>query len=85
MARGHARHQMLVITIQSGEHAMTVDDILWGCAAIAEAIGQSTRQTFYLLERRMIPARKVGKKWCASRRKLLAALHADNEGIERST
>jgi hypothetical protein len=56
---------------------VTVDDILWGCAAIAEAIGQSTRQTFYLLERGMIPGTKVGKRWCASRRKLLAALHGE--------
>ena len=53
---------------------MTMDDILWGCAAIAEAIGQSTRQTFYMLERGMIPARKVGKKWVASRQALLQAL-----------
>jgi hypothetical protein len=71
-------HQMLLITSR-GEHQVTVDDILWGCAAIAEVIGQSTRQTFYLLEQLMIPARKVGKKWVASRRALMRALGAGEE------
>jgi hypothetical protein len=57
--------------------AEVVSDVLWGAEAIADAIGQSTRQTFYMLERGMIPAKKIGKKWCASRRALLHALGAN--------
>jgi hypothetical protein len=53
---------------------MTVDDLLWGAAAIGEAIGKSTRMAFYLLEHGLIPGRKVGKQWVASRERLLAAL-----------
>jgi len=45
-------------------------DILWGAAAIAAEIGLNVRQCFYLLETGKIPAKKVGRKWCASRRGL---------------
>jgi hypothetical protein len=33
--------------------------------------------TFHLLEAGLLPAKKIGKQWCASRRKLLHALGAD--------
>jgi hypothetical protein len=35
--------------------------------AIGEVIGASERRAFYLLEKRLIPATKVGESWCASR------------------
>ena len=47
-------------------------DLIWGCAAIAAALGCTKRQTFGLLEAGELPgARKVGGRWVVSRRKLL--------------
>jgi hypothetical protein len=43
---------------------------LWGAKAIAEEIGRSVRQTYYLLETGQLPARKVGATWVAMRRRL---------------
>lgn len=45
-------------------------DLLWGCAAIAAALGVTERACFHMLEQRQLPARKVGGRWVASRRKL---------------
>lgn len=45
-------------------------DIVWGAKAIAAIIGRSPVDTFYLLKNRHIPARRIGERWCASRRKL---------------
>jgi hypothetical protein len=45
-------------------------DLLWGAKAIADEIGTNVRQAFYLLENRVIPARKVGRLWVAERGKL---------------
>jgi hypothetical protein len=51
------------------------DDILiWGAEQIGEVIGRPTRATFHLLEQKILPARKVGGRWVASRKKLLAAV-----------
>jgi hypothetical protein len=47
-------------------------DIIWGVEAIAKAIGRSQRQTFWILEKKLIPARKVGRLWAVSRRGLRA-------------
>jgi hypothetical protein len=63
---------------------VTVDDLLWGADAIGKAIGRSSRQAFYLLERRMIPGTKVGKLWCASRRRLLATLAGEERKEEQA-
>ena len=49
-------------------------DVLWGALAIARAINKSERSVFHLLEAGLLPARKVGKCWVASRRKLIEAL-----------
>jgi hypothetical protein len=49
-------------------------DLLWGCRAIAKAIGRSERATFHMLEAGALPARKVMGRWVASRRDLFAAL-----------
>jgi hypothetical protein len=45
-------------------------DILRGVGAIAGFINESERRTYYLLERRLIPAGKQGACWIASRRAL---------------
>ncbi len=47
-------------------HEQTLD-LVWGAANIGAVIGTDTRAAFYLLEKRMIPAVKVGRTWCASR------------------
>ena len=54
-------------------------DVLWGAQAIAAAINKSERSAFHLLERGLLPARKVGKIWVASRRKLLADLTGETD------
>jgi hypothetical protein len=46
-------------------------DLIWGAEAIATALNlKSRRQAFHMLEQGMIPARKVGKTWVASREAL---------------
>jgi hypothetical protein len=52
-------------------------DIVWGTNAIAAVIGRNQRQTFWMLEKGHLPARKVGGKWVASRKKLLEVLGAE--------
>lgn len=47
-------------------------DLIWGCKAIAAAIGCTERATFHMLERGEIPARQVGRRWVASRKALEA-------------
>jgi len=55
----------------------TAPDLVWGCAAIAAVIGRSERSVFHLLSRELLPAKRVGGRWCASRRRLLEALTGD--------
>ena len=50
------------------------EDILWGAEAIAAVIRVTQRRAFYLLENGALPAKKVGQRWVASRRKLLEAI-----------
>ena len=42
-------------------------DLLWGARRIAEEIGVPARKAYYLLENGLIPARKIGRDWCARR------------------
>jgi len=41
------------------------DDLLDGMPAIARFYGCTERRGYYLAENRLIPAFKVGEKWCA--------------------
>lgn len=50
------------------------NDLIWGAEEIAKVIGRTPRQTFHMLTEEHLPAKKVGGRWVASRRKLLAAL-----------
>lgn len=59
------------------------NDLVWGATEIARVIGRSTRSTFHLLERELLPAKRVGGRWCASRRKLLEALTGDEPAAKR--
>jgi hypothetical protein len=45
-------------------------DLIWGASAIGKAVGLSERQTKHILSIGELPARKVGGRWVASRRKL---------------
>jgi hypothetical protein len=55
----------------------TAPDLVWGCSAIAEVIGRTERATFHLLKNQLLPAKRVGGRWCASRKKLIEALTGD--------
>jgi hypothetical protein len=49
-------------------------DIVWGAEQIAATINLSVAATYHLLERRRLPAKKIGAKWCANRQALFDAL-----------
>ena len=49
-----------------------LSDIVWGAEGIGSVINRSARDTFHLLKRGHLPAKKIGGRWAASRRKLLA-------------
>jgi hypothetical protein len=53
-------------------------DIVWGAEAIGQVIGRKPRQAFHLLESGCLPAKKLGGRWCASRRKLIEAVVGDD-------
>jgi hypothetical protein len=52
-------------------------DVLWGCKAIAKAIGRPLPMTFYLLQNHLIPATKTGDVWVTTRSRL--ARHFNGE------
>ena len=54
--------------------APLVDDLLDGVQAIATFTGFSRRRCFYLLERELLPAGKLGTRWIASRAAVRRAL-----------
>jgi hypothetical protein len=59
------------------------DDLIWGAAAIGREIGaKDDKRAHYLLGRRLIPARKVGRIWVASRQELRAKLCGRTAGSE---
>jgi hypothetical protein len=51
---------------------------IWGAEAIGSVIGKNRRQTFWLLQNGMLPARKVGAQWVSERKALLAFLTTPN-------
>ncbi|MDX0849378.1 DNA-binding protein [Sinorhizobium medicae] len=46
-------------------------DLVWEVDEIAKLIGRTSRQTFHLLSKGELPARKVGNRWVAERGQLL--------------
>lgn len=56
-----------------------ISDLVWGASAIGRAIGRSERAVFYLLEKGVLPAKRVGGRWVASRQKLLRAVIGDEQ------
>jgi hypothetical protein len=56
-------------------------DILWGAAAIAREAGLPDRAAAYhLLERGLLPARRVGRRWVTTRTRLRQALTDERGG-----
>ena len=47
-------------------------DLIWGCKAIAKAIGVTERACYHMLEAGALPARQVGNRWVVSRKALEA-------------
>ncbi|PSJ55780.1 hypothetical protein [Pseudaminobacter soli (ex Li et al. 2025)] len=47
-------------------------DLVWGAEAIAKVIARTPTQTHYLLRTGKLPAKQVGERWVASRRKLVS-------------
>jgi hypothetical protein len=53
------------------------DTPLWGADEIGKVINRDTRTVFYLLQRGLIPAKKVGALWVSTRRQLRRALEVE--------
>jgi hypothetical protein len=52
------------------------DALIWGAADIAKAANlKNRRQAFHLLERGIIPAKKAGKQWVTTLRKIRSVAH----------
>lgn len=58
----------------SMNHEDQQSDIVWGAEAIGKVINQPLPSTFHLLSRGKLPAKRVGRRWVASRKKLIEFL-----------
>lgn len=52
-------------------------DLIWEVKNIAKLIGRTERQTFHMLSSGLLPAKKIGDRWVASRKRLLETLLGD--------
>ncbi len=52
------------------DDSMLESDLLWGVRPISRTINRTERQTFHLLESGLLPATKIGGRWCTSRTRL---------------
>lgn len=50
---------------------------VWGAKAIGKELGLTARQTFHLLERGLLPAKKIGDKWVADANQLHALISGE--------
>ena len=57
------------------------DDTLLGAKAIAEFTGFNLRRTNYLLEHGLLPAFKIGDRWCMRKSKYLAMIEASEAEV----
>jgi hypothetical protein len=59
---------------------ITRDDVpLWGANAIAAEIGLDRGQTYHLLNRGLLPARQIGRRWVSTPSQLRKALGSESE------
>ncbi len=70
---------MGVNSMKSQKTSQRATPYVWGAVAIAAEIDRTPRQTFHLLERGHLPARKVGDKWVARREELHAFLSGSGQ------
>jgi hypothetical protein len=59
--------------VNSNELQTGADDgdvIIWGAKNIASEINTTPKRAFNLLEQGELPAKKVGGRWCTTRRRL---------------
>jgi hypothetical protein len=49
-------------------------DLIWGTTEIGEYIGRPERAVFYMLNQGLLPGKKLGGRWVASKAKLRAYL-----------
>ena len=66
-----------------GDDAPLADDLIFGAKAFAiEIFGndepESVRKSFYLLERKHVPAEKIGAQWVGSRRRIRRRLQGED-------
>ena len=54
------------------ELSIDLDSPVWGVKEIAPILRRSPRQTYELILKGLIPAKKVGRLWVSTRRQLLA-------------
>lgn len=54
-------------------------DLVWGAKNIGAEINKTEKAAFHLLEKKMLPARKVGRQWVASRSALRRHLVGEGE------
>jgi hypothetical protein len=54
----------------AGDPESVAHDLLHGCEQIGAELGVTPRRAYYLLEKGLIPAGKIGATWVASKRKL---------------
>jgi|RhiMethySRZTD1v2_1073278.scaffolds.fasta_scaffold1647091_2 hypothetical protein len=47
------------------------DDVIWGANGIASVINTTPKRAYYLLEKKELPAKKIGGRWCSTRGRLL--------------
>jgi len=56
------------------------DDVpLWGASAIGREIGLARGQTYHLLSRNLLPARRIGRRWVSTPGQLRRALIGERE------
>jgi hypothetical protein len=60
----------------SSQRERLADDLLFGARAIAEELGMSVDNIYYIARTRKLPIGRLGKNLIASRRRLKAAAHA---------
>ena len=51
-----------------------LDRPIWGAQAFAQVLNTDTASVNRMLQKRLLPARKVGRKWVSTPRQLLAAV-----------
>jgi hypothetical protein len=47
---------------------------IWGATAIAEVLNVPVRRSYWLLENKLVPAERVGRRWVSTRRRLLTRI-----------